>query len=107
MKISTLSLLLVIVALGCSKDDNNPLENDCPASRVCDKAVLAVTNNTPDTLFFCWGCNWYEDTLLPGGVAYDTLGDLDCYSSYTTTFFSDKVNYAIDVDECNETFVID
>ena len=79
---------------------------NCKKKIDCPNAQLCVKNIGSDTILFCWGCNLYEDTLLPGKSACINVGSV--YIDYKTedtkiqSFYSDHGNYGILVNECNE-----
>lgn len=87
-------VLAMFIMTGCAKES-------CSTSQVC------VRNETGDTVYYCFGCNFYSEMLLPGESACKEGGEVSRNSSYVTYFNSDHGSYAIDVDQCFVEFVID
>lgn len=88
--------ITVILFLSCKKDI------------VCDDAQLCMVNKTNDTIYYCWGCNIYRDTLLPGARTCENVGPVSVSSSLSSSsssivwvdFSSSAGSYLIKVDEC-------
>ncbi|MCF8256424.1 MAG: hypothetical protein K9J06_02660 [Flavobacteriales bacterium] len=73
----------------------------------CDDAQLCVRNMGTDTIYYCWGCNYYADTLLPNGSACINVGPVSS-SQYTYINFQyDLASYDILVDKCEVESVIE
>lgn len=70
----------------------------------CDNAETCVINESNDTVFYCWGCNFLEDTILPGDSACRFVGEIsvgpNSSSIVTVHFESTKGNFAWHVDDC-------
>jgi hypothetical protein len=77
----------------------------------CKDAELCVKNISTDTIYFCWGCNYYQDTLLPQEQACIHVGEVKknlTTSQYTYgDFFSSHGSYSILVDDCYVESVIE
>jgi hypothetical protein len=66
-----------------------------------------MVNNTNDTINYAWNSNFYDQVLLPGETACRDLGEKEWNESFTTFFESDHGFYALDVDECDQSYTID
>ncbi len=73
----------------------------------CDNARVCMVNNTNDTVEYAWNSNFYDQILLPGESACQDLGEMAWNESATTFFESDHGFYALDVDECEQTYYLD
>jgi len=89
-------LFVFFVSLSCNKEFPE-----------CDSAELCVENIGSDTIYFCWGCNYYEDTLYPGEKACRLLGEMSGGTEYDAYFDSSHGSYIINVDECYEVKYIE
>ncbi len=91
-KIIPILLFAIAIFASCSKDIE------------CDNAQLCIKNISSDTILYCWGCNYYEDTLLPYGKACTDVGPIsikrNSESTSTVFFDSDHGSYAIEVRDC-------
>ncbi len=91
-------LLLVVVFLFLS----------CKKSVNCDNTKLTFVNMTNESIYYCWGCNSYRDTLLPGAKTTYDVGPINVRSSIWSTsssikwvpFNSTHGSYMVKVDEC-------
>lgn len=73
----------------------------------CDSASVCMVNNTSDTVYYSWNSNLHDMMLPPGESACREVGELQWNESFTTFFESDKGSYALDVEDCEETYFID
>ena len=80
--------ILSAIALSCREPLN------------CDNAELCVKNIGTDTIFYCWGCNYYEDYILPGESACIYVGEVTHESQPIYYFDTNGATYAIPVDDC-------
>lgn len=86
-----------VIIFGCIEDDVD-----------CENAELCVKNIGTDTIYYCWGCNYYEDFIIPRGEACTNVGEISIdYSISGTTesviwinFDSSHGSYLIRVDDC-------
>jgi hypothetical protein len=87
-----LAFLLTAIFTSCEK----PID--------CDNATLCVKNVGSDTIYYCWGCNSYNDTLPPGRAACKNVGEIYVSSSREQTqevpFETSNANYYFTVDKC-------
>jgi hypothetical protein len=78
----------------------------CKKNVSCD-ASLCVKNIGHDTIHYSWGSSAYTDSLLPGQSGCTAAGHIEVSGGSSSTptlyFESDHGNYAITVDECEET----
>ncbi len=78
----------------------------CTKKVQCDNAQLCVRNIGTDTIYYCWGCNSYDSTLVPGASACINVGEIEVSRSIENTaimsFYSTHGSYAMEVDECFE-----
>ncbi|MFC1731082.1 hypothetical protein ACFL6I_12180 [candidate division KSB1 bacterium] len=76
----------------------------CSKKKECDNAQLCFKNIGTDTILYCWGCNYYEDTLFPGAKVCTDVGEISISASGGSTsvvyFDSDHGSYAIKVTDC-------
>ncbi len=89
-----IALTLGLTAASCSKKN-------------CDNARVCMVNNTQDTVEYAWNSNFYDQVLLPGETACRDLGEMSWNESMVTYFESDHGFYALDVEDCEQTYYID
>jgi|WetSurMetagenome_2_1015567.scaffolds.fasta_scaffold285746_1 hypothetical protein len=83
----------------------------CKGGVDCDNAEVCVINNTGDVVHFCWGCSYYMDSLMPGEMKCNSVGEIHIdrttNNSVIAYFTSDHGDYAIEVAECSKKFVLE
>lgn len=76
----------------------------CKKKIECDNAQLCVKNIGTDKIYYCWGCSFYSDSILPGNKACKYVGAIEITSSSESVvwvdFSSSKGSYRIKVDDC-------
>jgi hypothetical protein len=76
----------------------------CKKKTKCDNAQLCIKNIGTDTIYFCWGCSSYTDSILPGGKACRYVGPIEVSGSSENVVWSDfestHGNFRIKVDDC-------
>ena len=77
-----------LAAAGCKKEPS------------CDNAELCVKNTGSDTIYYCWGCSFHADTLLPGSKACKNVGAIGDGSVIWADFDCSKGVYRIEVADC-------
>lgn len=107
-----IQIVLMALVLTCASCFKKKKKEDVS----CD-AVLTVTNNTGFALNYAWGSNMLDSYLPIGGkttlnaghinITYSKNGNETSHTSYIYTFNSDHSNYAITVDECNESYSLE
>lgn len=91
-KLVLLLIPLLFVIISCAKKVD------------CENAELCVKNIGTDVIYYCWGCNMFSDSILPGEKACVNVGSV--YVSYTTEsihwvdFNSTHGDFVIKVDKC-------
>jgi hypothetical protein len=89
----TLALVVITTMLiGCTKKVD------------CDNAQICLKNIGNDTIWYCWGCSGYTETLLPGDKACKYVGEVYIKNSSESIvwidFTSDHGHYRMKVDDC-------
>ncbi|MEO6305156.1 MAG: hypothetical protein ABIP51_18500 [Bacteroidia bacterium] len=99
-----LLVLVSVISISCKRKK----DVDCDAT-------LCVVNHSADTIRYCWGCNSYNEKIVPGGSACTPVGHIKIKhhlfstdESTTDVFFqTSEATYQIPVDECNEERIIE
>lgn len=83
------------------------LTGGCSKKIECGNAEVCMVNTTTDTIYYCWGCSGFSDTLLPGEKSCTSLTtiELEEEAGGTWTDFNTSTgNYRIQVDECRSEY---
>lgn len=98
-KLLPLLFMLPLVIMSCSKKVE------------CDNARICVKNNRSDTIYYCWGCNRYDNALPPGELACRNVGEIEISRNYESTsivsFDMAGSSIAMKVEECDDIREID